>query len=54
MYMLADDLRSRAKYQVGLTAYELLAAGRNIGFHRSASAEQVAEAIPGSAAGRAA
>jgi glycerol-3-phosphate dehydrogenase len=47
MYILADDLRSRATYRVGLTAYELLAAGRNIGYHRSASAEQVRQAIPG-------
>ena len=47
MYMLADDRRSRATYRVGLTGYELLAAGRNIGFHRSVSAEQVREAIPG-------
>ena len=47
MYMLADDLRSRATYRAGLAAYELLAAGRNIGYHRSASAEQVRQAIPG-------
>src|SRR5271157_3605766 len=47
MYMLADDLRSRARYRVGLSGYELLAAGRNIGFHRSVSAEQVREAMPG-------
>jgi glycerol-3-phosphate dehydrogenase len=47
MYMLADDLRHRATYRVGLTAYELLAAGRNIGYHRSASAAQVRQAIPG-------
>ena len=47
MYMLADDLRSRATYRVGLTGYELLAAGRNIGYHRSVSAGQVREAIPG-------
>ena len=47
MYMLADDLRSRATYRVGLTGYELLAAGRNIGYHRSVSANQVRAAIPG-------
>ncbi len=47
MYMLADDLRHRATYRVGLTGYELLAAGRNIGYHRSVSAEQMREAIPG-------
>jgi glycerol-3-phosphate dehydrogenase len=47
MYMLAYDLRSRATYRVGLTGYELLAAGRNIGYHRSVSAGQVRAAIPG-------
>ena len=47
MYMLADDLRSRATYRVGLTGYELLAAGRNVGYHRSVSAGQVSAAIPG-------
>ena len=47
MYMLADDLRSRATYRVGLTGYELLAAGRNIGYHRSVSAELLREAIEG-------
>jgi glycerol-3-phosphate dehydrogenase len=47
MYMLAGDLRDRARYGLGLTGYDLLAAGRNIGFHRSVTAEQVGEAIPG-------
>jgi glycerol-3-phosphate dehydrogenase len=47
MYMLADDLRHRATYRVGLTGYELLAAGRNIGYHRSVSGGQVHAAIPG-------
>ncbi len=47
MYMLAGDLRHRATYRAGLTAYELLAAGRNIGYHRSVSAGRVREAIPG-------
>ena len=47
MYMLADDPRSRARYRLGLTAYDLLAAGRNIGFHQSVSAKQVREAMPG-------
>jgi glycerol-3-phosphate dehydrogenase len=47
MYVLAEDRRSRATYRVGLTGYELLAAGRNIGYHRSVSAGQVREAIPG-------
>jgi glycerol-3-phosphate dehydrogenase len=47
MYMLAGDLRHRATYRAGLTVYEALAAGRNIGYHRAASADQVAAAIPG-------
>jgi len=47
MYMLADTFASRARYRVGLAGYELLAAGRNIGFHRSVTAGQVREAIPG-------
>jgi glycerol-3-phosphate dehydrogenase len=46
MYMLADA-RGRARYRIGLTAYELLAAGRNIGYHRGVSAEQVRAALPG-------
>jgi glycerol-3-phosphate dehydrogenase len=50
MYMLADDFRHRARYGLGLAGYDLLAAGRNIGAHRSASAEQVRQAIPGLAA----
>ena len=50
MYMLADDLRHRARYGVGLAGYDLLAAGRNVGIHRSASAERVRQAIPGLAA----
>ncbi|HEX3193367.1 MAG TPA: glycerol-3-phosphate dehydrogenase/oxidase [Streptosporangiaceae bacterium] len=47
MYMLAGDVRRRTAYRAGLTAYELLAAGRNIGYHTSVSAGRVAEAIPG-------
>ncbi len=47
MYMLAGDLRSRATYRAGLAAYELLAAGRNVGYHRSVSAGQLRAAIPG-------
>jgi glycerol-3-phosphate dehydrogenase len=47
MYMLAGDLRSRAVYGLGLTGYDLLAAGRNIAGHRAVSAEQVREALPG-------
>ena len=47
MYMPADTFATRARYRVGLTGYELLAAGRNIGFHQSVNARQVREAIPG-------
>jgi glycerol-3-phosphate dehydrogenase len=47
VYMLADTFADRARYRLGLTGYELLAAGRNIGFHRSVTARQVREAIPG-------
>jgi glycerol-3-phosphate dehydrogenase len=47
MYMLADAFASRARYRVGLAGYELLAAGRNVGYHRSVTARQVREAIPG-------
>jgi glycerol-3-phosphate dehydrogenase len=47
MYMLADSLGRRAFYRLGLTVYDGLAAGRNVGFHRAVSAEQVADAIPG-------
>jgi glycerol-3-phosphate dehydrogenase len=46
MYMLAGDRRHRATYRAGLTVYEALAAGRNIGYHQAASADQVAAAIP--------
>jgi glycerol-3-phosphate dehydrogenase len=47
MYMLAGDLRRRATYRAGLTGYELLAAGRNIGYHQAVRPGQVAAAIPG-------
>jgi glycerol-3-phosphate dehydrogenase len=47
MYMLAGDRRRQATYRAGLTAYEMLAAGRNIGYHRAANAEQVRAALPG-------
>jgi glycerol-3-phosphate dehydrogenase len=47
MYMLADDPRSRGRYRAGLTAYGVLAAGRNIGGYRAVSAENVREAVPG-------
>jgi len=47
MYMLADSLPSRALFRLGLTGYDLLAAGRNVGLHRSVRAERVREAVPG-------
>jgi glycerol-3-phosphate dehydrogenase len=47
MYLLADSSRTRALYEVGLTGYDLLALGRNVGIHRAASADQVREAAPG-------
>ena len=47
MYILADTFAGRARYRLGLTGYEALAAGRNVGYHRSVSARQVREAIPG-------
>ncbi len=47
MYMLAGDLRHRATYRAGLTVYEALAAGRNIGYHQGMDARMVAAAIPG-------
>ena len=47
MYMLAGDLRRRATYRAGLTGYEMLAAGRNVGYHQAVSAGRVAGAIPG-------
>jgi glycerol-3-phosphate dehydrogenase len=50
MYMLAGDRGERVRYGAGLTLYDLLAAGRNMGVHRSVTAEQVRRAIPGLAA----
>ena len=47
MYLLADSLPSRALYRTGLTGYDLLAAGRNVGLHRSVRAGRVQQAIPG-------
>lgn len=47
MVMPVDLLRARARYRMGLVGYDLLAAGRNIGIHRSVSEEQVREAVPG-------
>jgi glycerol-3-phosphate dehydrogenase len=47
MFMPVDLPRARARLRMGLAGYDLLAAGRNIGIHRSVSEEQVREAIPG-------
>ena len=47
MYVLADEWRSRTRYRLGLAAYDVLAAGRNIGGHRPVSAKRVRAAIPG-------
>ena len=47
MYMPADTFATRVRYRAGLSGYELLAAGRNIGFHTSVNARQVRKAIPG-------
>jgi glycerol-3-phosphate dehydrogenase len=47
MYMLAGDPASRARYGLGLTAYDLMAAGRNIAVHRPVTAAQMRRAIPG-------
>ena len=47
MYMLAGDLASRVRYGLGLTGYDLMAAGRNVGGHRPVTASQIRRAIPG-------
>jgi glycerol-3-phosphate dehydrogenase len=49
-YMLADSLASRALYRLGLTVYDALAAGRNVGFHRPVRTGQVQDPVPGVAA----
>ena len=38
---------SRARYGLGLTGYDLMAAGRNVGVHRPVTASQIRRAIPG-------
>ncbi len=43
----ADSPREAARYRLGLTAYGLLTAGRNIGSHRPVSGEQVRAAAQG-------
>jgi glycerol-3-phosphate dehydrogenase len=47
MYLLADSPRSKALYGVGLTGYDLLAVGRNVGLHRSVTASRIRAAVPG-------
>jgi glycerol-3-phosphate dehydrogenase len=47
MYFPATRFRDRLSWQLGLTVYDALAAGRNIRRHRVAPAEEVARAIPG-------
>jgi glycerol-3-phosphate dehydrogenase len=47
VFLPAASPRVLAKYSLGLTAYDVLAAGRNIGFHRPVSREQVTTAAPG-------
>jgi glycerol-3-phosphate dehydrogenase len=47
MYLLAPSSRAKALYGIGLTGYDLLAAGRNIGVHHRVTARQVRDAVPG-------
>jgi glycerol-3-phosphate dehydrogenase len=47
MYLLASSPRARAQFGIGLTGYDLLAAGRNIGVHHRVTAQQVRDAVPG-------
>jgi glycerol-3-phosphate dehydrogenase len=47
MYMLAGDRRAQIRYRAGLTLYDLLAAGRNIGVHHRVDAAQARQAMPG-------
>jgi glycerol-3-phosphate dehydrogenase len=47
MYLLAPSSRERALYGIGLTGYDLLAAGRNIGVHHRVTGQQVRDAVPG-------
>lgn len=47
MYLTATSPRELAMYRLGLTAYDVLAAGSNIGLHRPASEAQVRRAVPG-------
>jgi glycerol-3-phosphate dehydrogenase len=47
VFLPAASAGDLAQYRLGLTAYDLLAAGQNIGFHRPVSEEQVLAAAPG-------
>ena len=47
VFLPAASPRDLAQYRLGLTAYDVLAAGKNIGFHRPVSEEQVLAAAPG-------
>jgi glycerol-3-phosphate dehydrogenase len=49
MYMLADSPGTKARYGAGLTGYDLLALGRNVGVHHSVSAARVRRPFPASA-----
>jgi len=46
MYLLAESASTRAVYRAGLTGYDLLAAGRNIGVHHSVSADGIRAVVP--------
>jgi glycerol-3-phosphate dehydrogenase len=47
MYLLAESPSARTLYRAGLTSYDLLAAGRNIGVHHRVSAEHIRAVVPG-------
>ncbi len=47
MYLLAHSSRAKARYGAGLTGYDLLAIGRNVGVHHSVTGQQVRDAVPG-------
>jgi glycerol-3-phosphate dehydrogenase len=47
VFLPAASPHDLAQYRLGLTAYDILAAGKNIGFHRPVSEEQVLAAAPG-------
>jgi len=52
MYLLAASSRAKARYGAGLTGYDLLATGRNVGVHHSVTRQQVRDAVPGFGADR--